>query len=242
MTKKSHKVTFKAEELRYPTKEEIKYANARCPKFKNFNFESQNGLILLFNGTPIEDASALENIYWWDIVLLNRFGSLRGAYFDALTHYRRGFAQEHRNCSDSEMVNRLLFDNNAEVFYYFFFVSRDVIAQILNVYYKIGKRDEDVKFNYQFFNLIPDENVKSSLKRFHEETEMARTIIRNGFTHRFPQNYPDYRSSVGENNGKKTYSAGSGRFITPKDILANMEDSLESLSVLMNELIKHVCK
>lgn len=242
MTKKTRKVTFKAEELKYPSKEEIKYANAKCPKFNNFNFESQNGLILLFNGTPIKDASALENIYWWDIILLNRFGSLRGAYFDALTHYRRGFAEEHHNCSDGEMVNRLLFDNNAEIFYYFFFVSCDVMAQILNEYYKIGKKDEQVKFNYQFFNLIPDENVKSALKRFYKETEVARNTIRNGFTHRFPQNYPDYRSIVEENNSKKTYSAGSGRFITPKDILANMEDSLKSLSVLMIELTELMCK
>ena len=119
--------TIKAEELKYPTKEEIRYANSHCPKFSNFDFEYKNSFFSIIDGKKIEDAAVIENLHWWDNVLLNRFGSLRGAYFDALTHYRRGFPEQHHECNDIEIVNRILFDNNAEVFYYFFFVSCDVM-------------------------------------------------------------------------------------------------------------------
>lgn len=229
------KFIIKAEELKYPTKEEIKYANSQCPKFRNFDFEYKNSLFSVFDGKKIEDAAIIENLHWWDNVLLNRFGSLRGAYFDALTHYRRGFPEQHHKCNDIENVNRILFDNNAEVFYYFFFVSCDVIAQILKINLKLDIDEQKVHFNYGFLKKLPEGELRETIKNFFDKIEETREN-RNSFAHRFPPNYPDYRVVTGTKNGRNTLSSGSGAFAEPSVILKNIEDSLSALAEFMNGL------
>lgn len=227
--------TIKAEELKYPTKEEIRYANSQCPKFSNFDFEYKNSFFSIIDGKKIEDAAIIENLHWWDNVLLNRFGSLRGAYFDALTHYRRGFPDEHHKCNDIENVNRILFDNNAEVFYYFFFVSCDVIAQILRINLKLDIDEQKIHFNYEFLKKLPEDKLRETVKNFFDKIEETREY-RNSFAHRFPPNYPDYRVVTGIKDGRNTLSSGSGTFIKPGLIIRNIEESLSALADLMSGL------
>jgi hypothetical protein len=229
------KFVINAANLKYPTKEEIKYANSQCPKFSNFDFEYKNSLFSIFDGKKIEDAAIIENLHWWDNVLLNRFGSLRGAYFDALTHYRRGFPENHHECNDIENVNRILFDSNVEVFYYFFFVSCDVIAQILRINLKLKIDEYKLHFNNRFLKKLPEGELKKSIERFFESIKETREY-RNSFAHRFPPNYPDYRVVTGIKNGRNTLSSGSGNFAKPSVILENIEDSLSALADFMNEL------
>lgn len=236
MTSENHKkVTFRAEDFQYPTKEEIRFADSQCPKFSNFGFEDKPALLSVFDGLPMDIAANKENLFWWDIVLTNRFGSLRGAYYDSLTHFNRGFKDDYRECSESEMINRLLFDNNAEVFYYFFFVTADVIAQILNAYFRTKIPEDKVALNETLIKRISEPKVKNAILNFRKETKIARDY-RNGFTHRYPSNYPDYRTRFEIKEGKEILHWGSGTFVPPTKIIVNIEYSLNSLSVLMNEL------
>lgn len=232
---KKQQFIIKAENLKYPTKEEIAYANSQCPKFRNFDFEYQDSLISILDGKKIEEAAVIENLHWWNNVLLNRFGSLRGAYFDALTHYRRGFPEEYHNCNDLENVNRILFDSNAEIFYYYFFVSCDVIAQILRLNLKLDIEEEKLHFNKSLLKKLPVGELRDVIKTFIVKTEMTRKY-RNSFTHRFPPNYPDFRVITGVKDGRNTLSAGSGIYAKPSVILKNIEKSLFALSQLMKEL------
>lgn len=110
-------------------------------------------------------------MHWWDNILLNRFGSLRGAYFNALTHYKRGFPEQNHECNDIEIVNRILFDNNAEVFYYFFFVSCDVFAQILRINLKLDVDEQKVHFNYRFLKELPPGKLRETIQNFFDKTE-----------------------------------------------------------------------
>lgn len=226
-------IIIKAEELKYPTKEEIRYANSKCPKFSNFDFEYKNSIFSIIDGKKIEDAAIIENLHWWDNVLLNRFGSLRGAYFDALTHYRRGFQEEHHKCEGIENANRILFDTNAEVFYYFFFVSCDVIGQILRLWLKLDIDERKLYFNDGFLKKLPNGELKDAFSRFFKSTKDTKEY-RHSFVHRFPPNYPDYRVTY----DSRTLSAGSGCFIKPSLILKNIEESLLALAEMMNELKK----
>jgi hypothetical protein len=191
----NQKITFKAEDLKYPTDEELRYADSQCPKFTNFGFQRQSAIKSIFDRKPVQDASIDENLFWWDLVLKNRFGSLRGAYYESLTHFRRGFKDDYKECTENEILNRLLFDSNAEVFYYFFFVTTDVIAQILNLYFSLKILETKVNFNEDLINIISEPYIKRTLQEFYDETKTAR-YYRNGFTHRFPTNYPDYRSKT----------------------------------------------
>jgi hypothetical protein len=229
------KFVIKVENLRYPTKEEIKYANSQCPQFSNFDFKYQNSFFSILDGKKIEEAAIIENLHWWDNILLNRFGSLRGAYFDALTHYRRGFPEEHHECNDIENVNRILFDSNAEIFYYFFFVSCDVIGQILRLSLKLDINERKLHFNDVLLKKLPVGGLRDVIKTFFEKTEMTRKY-RNSFTHRFPPNYPDFRVITSVKEGRNTLSAGSGVYTKPSVILKNIEESLFALSKLMDEL------
>lgn len=232
-------ITFKADDFKYPTADEIKFADSKCPKFNNFGFADNSVVISILQGQPVKEASIEDNLYWWDLLLKNRFGSLRGAYYDALTHYRRGFKDDYRECSDQDMVHRLLFDSNAEIFYYFFFVTTDVISQILNLFFQCNIHEDKVAFNNKLMKEISDLNVKQALKVFLDETRLAR-YFRNGFTHRFSVNYPDYRSKIETKEGKTVLHGGSGSYILPSKIIINMDESLNSLSGLMIDLKTHM--
>ncbi len=233
------KITFKAEDLKYPSAEEIKYADSKCPKFGNFGFEDNSLIISVLQGKPVKEASIEDNLYWWDLILTNRFGSLRGAYFDSLTHFNRGFKDYFQECSDNEIINRLLFDSNAEIFYYFFFVTADVIAQILKLYFKIDIPESKVSFNEKLIKEILDPSVKEALRKFYNDTKLARDY-RNGFTHRFPMNHPDYRSKIEISDKSTVLHSGSGSFIPPSKLIVNIENCLNSLSVLMEAIKKFV--
>ena len=234
-TENHKKITLKLEDFKYPTKEEIKFADSQCPKFSNLGFKYKSGIVLAMQGITVEEASRAENLHCWDNVLLNRFGSLRGAYFDILTHYNRGFKEDYRECSEIEMVNRLLFDNNAEIFYYFFFVTVDVIAQILNLYFRLNLSEDKVAFNEKLIHKISELSTKKAIQKFLYDTKRARDY-RNGFTHRFPSNYPDNRLRIEEKNDRIEMFLGSSSFVSSKKILKNINDSLNSLSILMKEL------
>lgn len=238
-TKKRRSVVFKAEDLKYPTRDELKFADSKCPKFSNFDFKYKNELISILEGMSHDKALKGPNLFWWNIVLGNRFGSLKGAYYDALTHFRRGFAEDYHNCSDDEMVNRILFDSSVESFYYLFFVTANIIAHILNIFYTLKIEERKIDLNDNLIKKISNSNVKQILKQFLDRTSYAKDI-RNHFTHKFPLNYPDYRAKYEETKSKITFHAGSGYYIRPSKLVEDIEKILIALSEMMEDLKKYV--
>ena len=67
-------VILKAKDFKYPNKKEfIKFHN-KCPKLEIFGFKHNHPLALIVNDRmPMNEASRLSNLYWWDNCLINRF-------------------------------------------------------------------------------------------------------------------------------------------------------------------------
>lgn len=131
-----------------------------------------------------------------------------------------------------------MFDYYAEIFYYYFFSTRDIIAQLINLYYRINIPEYELRYNKKIFDKINNVSVKDSAIIFHENAKSS-SDIRNGFAHRFPLNKPNYRSEITEIDGKKILGKGGGDFIGSEKIKENMDFSLNSLSMLMEELKEH---
>lgn len=227
-------VILQSKDFKYPNKEEsIKFHN-RCSKLEIFGFKHNHPLALIVNDRmPMKEASRISNLYWWDNCLINRFQKTCHTYVFLLTHYSRGFSDDWRENTHKQAINHIMFEYYAEVFYNYFFSSRDIIAQILCTYFSVRLKENKIYFNQTFFNSIKDQSVRSILLKFDEETKDSYEF-RNSFTHRFTPNIPDHRSVVSENN--RALNFGGGNFIHSEGIVNNINKSLNSLSELMKQL------
>lgn len=237
---KKESIKLKADDFKYPSKEERKEIQKVYPKLSHFGFEDKNELIsILIENMSFDEASRYGNLHQWDTCLLNRFGRIHETYVYTLTSYNRGFFDDYSKCSHNEMVNRFMFEYYVEIFYYYFFSTRDIIAQILRLYYRIDLEENELHLNKTFIKKINDIKVKESVIKFNVATKDA-SEYRNSFAHRFPPNEMDYRSAITEKEGRISIGIGGGRFILSKEIVDNINSSLKSLSVLMIELKKSI--
>lgn len=234
MSKKN--VIVKADDYKYPSLEERKEVLKNYPELTFFGFENKSVLEALINDRlSLDDAFKNDNLYWWDNCLLNRFGILKETYIYAITNYIRGFVDDYTKCSQNEIINRLQFDYYAEIFYYYFFSTRDIIAQILCLYLKINIKEIQLHFNEGFIRKINDSKINDLTMTFYKATKDA-SDFRNGFAHRFTPTLYDNRTTISELNGKKSLNFGNGCLIESKKIVENIDNSLKSLSDLMNNL------
>jgi hypothetical protein len=90
-------------------------------------------------------------------------------------------------------------------------------------------------FDFKFIDKIPSLNVKTSVITFFKDTNDA-SEFRNSFAHRFTPTLYDNRSFITEENGKKSLNFGNGDLIESKKIVENINNSLISLSILIQEL------
>lgn len=232
---KHKSVIFKCDEFKYPSSEEHKLISKKFPKIELFEFEYKFGLQLIIEEKQtIENTCRLKNLYWWNNCLLNRLGKLRETYVYAITSFERNVSYEYSNENRIENLNGYMFEYYSELFYYFFFSTRDVIAQIINVYYNIRQNEDKVMLHF-IINKVPDASVRELLYSFLSKTKTA-SDYRNGFAHRFTPNNPDYRAVVTSENGVKSIGFGGCKIIKPDEIVENINQSLLSLQFLMKEL------
>lgn len=227
-------VILKSNDFKYPNKQEFIKFHSECPKLQIFGFEHNHPLVLIVNESiSIDEASRTSNLYWWENCLINRFEKVCHTYTFLATHYSRGFSDDWRENTNKQAVNHIMFEYYAEVFYYYFFSSRDILAQILCAYYSIPIKEDKISFNQKFITSIIELDVKNILKKFDKGTAEAKEF-RNGFTHRFTPNIPDHRSVISEDG--RALSFGGGRFLQSERIKNNIDKSLNSLSLMMTEL------
>jgi hypothetical protein len=231
-------VTLKREDYKYPSQKEFLKHLKKCPRLEIFDFRRTHPLALIVNDRiPMNEASRLGNLYWWDNCFLYRLEKVRDSYIYTMTNYYRGFLEDYFKCTHKQLVNHFQFNYYAEIFYYYYFSTRDIIAQILNSYYLLGIKENKVLFNKLFINKILDPRVKNILIIFEEETKDSNDY-RNGFTHRFTPNIPDHRSTIVEGNKKLDFYGG--RYIESDKMIKNINDSINSLSKLILELKEFV--
>lgn len=231
-------IYHKASDFKYPTKEERKLANSNYPKLRNFGFEYVNEIISIFDNNPMEEVHKKSSLYYWDLCLLNKLGKLSETYIFVYTNYNRGIPDSFDKMSQKEFLNRFLFDYYAEIFYYHYFSTRDIIGQVLNIFYNL-KLEEDEVFVGSLISKISDNKVKKKIIKFNNSTKKTRDY-RNSFTHRFPMNHPDYRPLFIQENGHNKFIAGSGKHIKPIEFMININKSLQILDNFMTELKEEI--
>lgn len=231
-------IIIESDQFKYPTKEERSEIEKTIPKLHCFDFEYRSEVeSILIKKMTYKEASNNGNLYWWDNCLKNRIGKLRETFIYTLTNYNRGFSDEDHSKEQDKcrIVNGILFEYYAEIFYYYFFSTRDIIAQIIRLYYNIDINEEKLHFNYTFIKKIKDTTAKELSNSFIETTKKA-SEYRNASAHRFTPTLKDYRSVISENNGKSSLIIGGGKIITSKEIVDNINGSINSLSVFLEEL------
>jgi len=234
---KSEKIILQSEYFTYPTKEERILSQKDYPKLENFEFMQISALkSILVDKMQFEEASTKHNLFHWDICLLNRLGLLNETYLYTVTYYNRLLSVDYTNYTSVEHVNQLMFNYHAEIFYYYFISTQDIIAQIIRLYYGIVIKG-GLYLDLKFIKKVNNSNTRNSVITFLGNTVDAKEY-RNGFAHRFTPTQKDFRTVVTNKDGKMGLSPGVGQNISPEKIINNIKSSLESLSILMTDLKK----
>ena len=227
---------IKSKYHKYPTSKEREYLKDKLPNYDRFNFENINIIqSTLLLKKPLEETHKKNNLYYWNITLSNRLGKLKETHMFLLTHFDRGFQENHLDCKDEELVDHILFDYYAEIFYYFFFSTRDTLAQVLNLYFDLKMSDFAVRFE-SVISSIEDKEIKVLLEHFHKTTKTANNY-RNSLTHRFPINQKDHRTELKTNqDGNKQISIKGGNYVESDKLLININEVSNKLSELLSDL------
>lgn len=220
-------------DYQYPTKEERRKVLENYPRISGFGFSYQKNIMEQLDGTEDWDrVSRNENLFWWDISLQNKLGKLQNAFVNSAVNYYRGLSGEMVKVETSGLAN-FQFKFYTETFYYFFFSTRDIILQIVNLHCNALLAESAVSNK----TLLPklDGKMQEVIKRFNLDVKEA-SDVRNKLTHKFPVNERDGRSRVIETENGKTYHTGRNDFIPSSVIISNMEYSLNRLMLYVNEL------
>jgi hypothetical protein len=227
------KIILKSSDYKYPTKDERIMANKICPLIKSFGFEYKNEIqLFLQDKYKFGEVKREVDLFQWDCCLLNKLGKLQETLVYLNTNYLRG----QNDIANEQPINDYLFDYYTEIYYYYFFSSRDLIAQILNVYTDLNFHEDKVSLN-KIASKIINPVIKELILNFSSSNSIKiANDFRNAFTHKFPSNYADYRGTVSMLNGVTTYGVGRGNLINSNDIIENIIDSQKILKEFIDSL------
>lgn len=221
------------EDFNYPSKSEIDKISNEIPRIDILGFKYTSKTKAIFSGILNEEVKRIDHLFWWDYCLGNRFGRLRQTFEYILVHYMRGITELNNPKSPRETANTLLVDYYSEAFYYFYFTSLDIIAQIINVYFRLNIDEDKVDFTKI---KIKETKVKHLLEQFYEYNKQSREL-RNTFTHRFSPTMGDFRAQtvMGEDD-QNILGFGSNKQIALDTIVCDIKNAMRMLSTLLDQL------
>lgn len=229
---KTNEIIILSSDYQYPTKEERLLASLAYPTIENFGFEYKNEFQLFFDDQKKNNEVKREvDLYHWDTCFLNKLGKLRDTFTFLFTCYQRVITS---GFTGKDIINKYLFDYYTEIFYYYFFSTRDLIAQIINVYCDLKLTESDVfirNISSKIKNTVFGDILDTFLKATSDASE-----FRNNFTHKFPLNYPDYRGTIINDNGNESYGFGGGLTTTHETYMGNIDYSYKVLDEFVSSL------
>jgi hypothetical protein len=162
----------KSEDFKFPSLEERKEAYSNYPNIRRFGFPEHSIANLFNNTTSSFDVAAYEvqrdaYLFYWDLCLLNKLGKMHESYVNLIVNYNRGVPDNNSAFDEEFESNKFLFDFYTETFYYFYISARDYIGQIISVFCRLRKKENEVDFN-KLINQISNENIKAIIKEFSE--------------------------------------------------------------------------
>lgn len=229
-------ITIKNEEFRYPTRDELRAIKPDTPRLQTFGFPYVHDLIELWNNIgKMEDVAKRSHLHWWDHCLANRLGSFNHAYTAALVHFKRGVPDELEDYQQEHYVNQVQFGYYGETYFYFFMSVRDTIAQLLNVYFDMGLKEDKLYINELFYKKITDMQVKDKFIQFMDDTKVS-SDFRNGLAHRFLITHADHRPTISYDNGGMMYGAGRGDAIKSSELIAEIKRSFALMAQFLKDI------
>lgn len=227
------KIILKSDTFKYPTKEERIEIGKVINQIPRFNIKYKPSIIRIMKDNRVDDAIRMEDIYWWNNCLENRLGKVEQTYVFVNTHYNRHLQSIFDNLEDNH-TDKLLLDYFIEIFYYYFFSSRDILAQLLNLFYNLKIAENKIFLNEKFVEKMSSIKTKEALYDFLKETKDSYNI-RNTFNHRFTPTQMDSRAK--QNIVKEDNKLG---FHSPKEVKTEM--FIEDIKGLINHLGKLMSK
>lgn len=225
-------IVLKSEDYKYPTKIERDTVDNEYPKIEKFEFSNGN----IFDDKSFIESKRTHDLFWWNNCLINRFGKLCESFIFLKSNFNRGVEDNMSKCTSDNILNNVLFDYYSEIFYYYFFSTRDVIAQVINVFFRIYDKEDNLYLNKKFIDKITDNNTKNCLISFFKTTKNS-SDFRNGFAHRYTPNLSDFRPNLfNDENGYEFIGFGSSEIVKPQEIVNDIKESLNSLAKLMSDL------
>ncbi|MFA6806800.1 MAG: Cthe_2314 family HEPN domain-containing protein [Bacteroidales bacterium] len=223
---------IKSSDYKYPTKEERAKIRENCQYIEPFGFEYQSEIKMIFqDNIAFDEVKRKVDLFYWDYCLLNKLGKLMESYILLNTSYQRQSTDQTEN---EEVINNYLFDYYIEIYYYYFFSARDLIAQIINVFYGLKIEEDNVKF-HNLGHKLNNKTINIILSDFTKITK-ATSDFRNSFTHRYPSNYLDGRGELINRDGKVGYGFGNQTITEPKDFISNIVESHQAMANLVKLL------
>ncbi len=140
-------IILESDSLSYPTKDERKEIEKRIPKINRLDFNCTSAFIDFLESSHIENAIRKEDIYWWNNCLNNRIGKLNETYIYTVTHHQR-LERSTLQEGSQKHTDRILFEYYVEIFYYFFFSTRDVFGQLLNIIFDLRIDETKIHLNF----------------------------------------------------------------------------------------------
>lgn len=233
---------LKQEDFRYPTKDEISKFSKEFPRIEPFQFK-RNSIIQLWIEYNLDNEQLLriDNLSNWDICLHNRFGKLTQTFEYLFIHFNRGISENYNSESPQVIADTFLFEYYVEIFYYFYFSSLDVIAQIINLYFRLIIDEKKIDFGKIINCNIP---IKPLLVKFNNHSEIINARNnRKAFTHRYTPTMNDRRASYVETgDNRNVLGIGGSKQINFESILKNSKEIMIILSQLMRSLIEYIKK
>jgi hypothetical protein len=227
-------IQIKSEDYKYPTAKERVDAYNQLPFFEYFEYDYGNFL----DDNSFADRKRIKDLFWWNECLKNRFGKLRETYALFVTNFNRGIQDKISTCTSDNILNNILFDYYAEISYYYFFSTRDIIAQLVRVYFNLEITEDKLFLNENFLSKIENSQVKGILIRFIKNTKNS-SDYRNGFAHRFTPSMNDCRPTLyRDDDGVEILGFGESEGVAPDILVNDINNSMSELSMLMKELKK----
>lgn len=235
------RIVLKSNSFTYPTQIENQEIDRQIPKIYRLNIEHKSAFMNYLKSQNIHKAIKEEDIYWWNLCLNNRFGKLEQTYGYVVTHYKRLKEYEILN-SENVYTENFLFDYYTEIFYYYYFSSRDILGQLLNSLFEIEYDESKIYFNETFIKKISNEKIKEDSLEFLSLTSDSYKKYRNAFNHRFTPNLIDNRAkmtTIIKDSGNEI-NFGTAKEISKSEFYNDIHKLMEILSNYTESLSEQI--
>lgn len=231
-------IILQADTFKYPTKEERNEIQKHIPKIERLKVNYKPAVIGILQNQPFETAVQDEDIYWWVNCFNIKLEKLTETYTYVKTHNSRLEGIQNSE-TENHYTDKILLDYFIEIFYYYYFSIRDVLAQLINVSEDLKIEERKIFLNDTFVKSIPSQEIKSAFKEFVNSTKKSYDI-RNTFNHRFTPTHTDNRAKKNIIKEGNTTSFHYPTEVKVTKFIDDIDNLMKHLKLLTSKLITKI--